>query len=203
MTELHSEAQEGAFNLDSVESLDMADLRRMAKILGITSQRDWKKEDYVKALKDQRSKDVPLAQTQGSGPQPGYARVLVHRDPTPGHANKPLHVAVNGHIFGVPRGVEVDVPIPHIEALANAIVLESRQVSNPDRNHPEGRYREEPKTSYPFQVIAITPGEYRNPHDNRIHTSKIREEFNRKFGKWPTAGELAEYRKEQHNKANK
>lgn len=189
------QVQEGIGEIEGLESLDMADLRRLAKILGITSQRDWKKEDYLAAINEKQHPKAAAVGDPSKMPPPGYARVIVHRDPTPGHRNNAIHVGVNGHIFGVPRGVEVDLPIPFMEALANAITIEKQEREAPSINNPNGRYTDSPKLSYPFQVISVTPGEYVNPHDSRARVAAIRKQFNDKHGKWPTHGELSEYRK--------
>jgi hypothetical protein len=185
------DAQEQDTNL--LAALDMASLRKAAKLLGISAQRDWGKEDFVKAIQDkQANTDAELALLNANAPKPGYARILIHRDPTPGHKNTPVHVVVNGRIFAIPRGLEMDVPRPIMEALANAITIVTRQKESGHGDGRSGAYVDEPQLSYPFQVIAITPGEYVNPNDGRRVSYERRLAFHTKFGRWPTHGELQE-----------
>lgn len=198
MTNLtQSDAQDERNQEDALDGLKIADLRRVAKILGISAQRDWATEDFVNAIKaKQEQAATPSLVFDGAlAPKPGYARILVHRDMSPGHKNTPIHAAFNGWIFAIPRGIEVDVPKEIIEVLSNAKALVTRQEYD-----DQGRtsvVREDLVQSYPFQVLAISPGQARNPHDNRGATAIKRQEFCDKFGRYPTGGEFAEYLKTQ------
>lgn len=190
----HSDAQEERSQLETLESLDIASLRKYAKLMRITSQRDWQKEDYVEAIKaKQAAQNVALVFDNSNAPAPGHARILLHRDPTPGHRNSPIPLGVNGRMILVPRGIEVDVPIPFVEALKNSRSQQYRQVDGASQNAPMGVFKEEEVTSYPFQVIAMTPGgEFTNPHDPRSASFERRKAFHKAFGRWPTDGELKE-----------
>lgn len=182
---------------DAVESLDIAQLRRFAAIMKIPAKRDWSKEDYITAIKAKQESQslATFVFDSSTAPAPGKARVLIHRDPSPNHKNSPVHVGVNGFIIAVPRGVEVDVWHPFVEALKNAISTELNQTGNENRENPSGIYRDEQRTSYPFQVLSITPGEFINPHDNRGAHYAAKKRFFDKFGSWPTDGELKEVKK--------
>lgn len=194
MTDLDLEgAQEGRGQLEALEDLSISDLRKVAKHLGIASQRDWTKEDYVNVIKHkQEQANHKYVFDTNVGPAPGFARILVHRDPTPGHKNTPIHAAVNGVIFQIPRGIQVDVPLPIVEVLQNAITIVTRQVETESLDKPMGLYADEPQLSYPFQVISFTPGEWKNRADARSANYERRYAFFKRFGRWPTAGELAE-----------
>lgn len=198
MTEEHGIPQDEGNELEGAGKLDIADLRRLAKILNITAQRDWTKSDYAAAIQkhqaDEHTASLAIL-VGGNAPKPGHSRILIHRDPSPGHKNGPVHVVLNGHIFSIPRGVEVDVPTPFVEVLANARTIVVKQLAGDGRENPTGSYKDEEQMSYPFQIIASTPGEYKNPHDNRHVSYAIRKEFQERNGVWPTTGELAEYRK--------
>ena len=195
----NSNPQDEGTNLDAIEKLDIAELRRFAKLIGITSQRDWTKADFVAALKAHQSdeKTATVVLSDDKAPAPGYARIVLHRDPTPGHANKPIHLSMNGQLFGVPRGIPVDLPRPFVEILANAVTKVEKQEANTSDMGPGNSYKQEEQLSYPFQVIAITPGAYKNPYDNRSKAFALRKKFHDQHGVWPTTGELAEYRKSQ------
>ncbi len=90
-------------------------------------------------------------------------------------------------LYQIPRGINVDVPKEFIGVLKDAVVKETREVE-------PGKYVEEDQPSYPFQVLAITPGKWKNPNDNRAAAFKIRKEFFNTHGVWPTAGELREFK---------
>lgn len=199
MTDQNQTVQEEQDTKDAFEGVDIAQLRKVAKTLGITSQRDWGKVDYIAAIQaKQEALNVEIAMGDSSAPKPGFARVLVHRDPTPGHKNTPIHVGVNGWIFQVPRGIEVDLPIMVINGLKDAITL----VTRPKGEDQRGReiYGEEAQLSYPFQIVAITPGVNVNRNDARSVTYERRETFWKKFGRWPTQGELDEAMKHKIRK---
>jgi hypothetical protein len=199
-----SNAADSRSQIDVLEGLDIAQLRKAAKTLGVNAQRDWTKEDFVDAIKIKQAEksSVGFVFDTDQGPKPGYARVLIHRDNTPNHKNSPVHIGLNGQLYQVPRGVEVDVPIPFIEILKNARVKEmQKQVGSQNSNLPE-EYKEQEHTSYPFQVIAMTPGTWKNSHDNRSYRHAPKKEFHSKFGSWPTDGELKEYVKNKINKAS-
>lgn len=191
----HSEVQEETSNIDAVKSLDIAQLRKLAKFLNITAQRDWRAEDYVEAIK---AKQAANALTQyvidgSTGPAPGHARVLIHRDPTPGHKNSPIQVGLNGRIIHIPRGVEVDIPIPFVEVLNNAKTTQIVQTEGASAFNPAGTYKDQVSTSYPFQVIAATPGgKFENQYDQRSANYERRKAFHNMTGRWPTDGELKE-----------
>lgn len=192
MTENHNAQDEQSQDTNMLAALDMASLRRAAKLLGISAQRDWGKEDFVRAIQDKQNQtEAEFVFENANAPKPGYARIIIHRDPTPGHKNTPIHTSVNGRIFQVPRGLEVDVPLPIVEALKNAVTIVTRRKTDDDNGKP-GAFVDEPQMSYPFQVLQVTPGEYTNPNDGRAASYERRKAFHDKFGRWPTAGELAE-----------
>lgn len=185
-------------HLDALEEFDINQLRKVASFVGVQPARDWKKEDFVRAIKAKQEQNdlTNYVFDDGTAPKPGYARIVLHRDPTPGHKNSPVQVGVNGRIIHVPRGIQVDVPIPFVEALRNARSMQIRQVEGASAATPGGVYRDEEMTNYPFQVDAITPGgKFENPYDGRHIVYAQREEFFKKFGHWPTAAELVEAKK--------
>lgn len=177
-------------NENVVENLEIGELRKAAKALNIQAERTWTKEDYIRAIQRQQADGNGVMNFLPNGqqpPAPGYARVIVHRNPTPGHKNTPIHIGMNGTILQVPRGIEVDMPKEFISALKNAITKEMREVG-------DGKFEEVDQLSYPFQVIAITPGQWKNKNDNRAAAYRIRKEFFNKHGVWPTTGELREFK---------
>lgn len=180
--------------LEAVSALDIGQLRKAAKLLGIDSKNTWTKEDFIAAIqaKQVENENVQTVFDTSIGPAPGYARVLIHRDPSHGHKNGPIHLGVNGRLISIPRGGEFDIPIPYVEVLKNAVTVHTISSEGGHGNSSEGNslFKEEPRTSYPFQVIAITPGKFVNSHDGRSGKYAKRKAFFDEFGSWPTDGEL-------------
>lgn len=172
-----------------VENLEIGELRKAAKALNIQAERTWTKEDYIRAIQKQQANGgvMNFLPNGKEAPPPGYARVLIHRNPTPGHKNTPIHVGLNGTILQVPRGIEVDMPKEFISSLKDAVGKEMRETEG-------GNFEEVDSLSYPFQVIAITPGKWVNRNDNRAAAFRIRKAFYEKHGVWPTQAELREFK---------
>lgn len=193
----------GKEQLDAIEGLDIASLRKFASIMKIRSSRDWSKEDYVAAIKakQEASSLTSFVFDATKAPAPGYTRVKIHRDPSPNHKNSPVHVGVNGYLVGIPRGIEVDIQTPLVESLANAVQIDVAMAQEANRENPGGVYKDELRMSYPFQVLASTPGgAFENPNDSRAQSYKARYKFFKEFGAWPTEGELKELKKSEINR---
>ena len=192
----NSDAQDERSQLDVLNDLDIAMLRKAAKVLNIQAQRDWDKGDFVAAIKaKQEQKTAPdVVFDNALGPKPGHARIVLHRDPTPGHKNSPVQCGVNGRLLHIPRGIEVDIPIPHMRALENAKSTQVRQQQGSTRENPSGIYKDEEHMSYPFQLISITPGgKFDNSTDSRTTQAIAAQKFADVFGRYPTGGELAKW----------
>lgn len=206
---------------DQLVDAHISVVRALAKSYGIKAQRDWNKDDFIAAItkaqeagasldvatdKEQEEADRLIANyslpaqrvasaAQGK-PKPGYARIILHKDPTPGHANSPVQVALNGRFFSVPRGIAVDIPIPYLGVLRDASNTVRRQIEEPSRDKTDGVWSEEEILSYPYQIIAITPGgKFTNTEDQRGNSAKRRKAFHNEFQRWPTDGELIEWEK--------
>lgn len=195
-----------------LETLESADLKAAAKFFNIKAQRDWKDEDYIKAIVEARKEarqvlgEQHLPKVSGNtvdgAPKPGFARIIIHRDPTPGHANSPVQLGLNGHFFHVPRGIPVDVPLPYIGVLKDATQLVVRQKKEPSANNPTGEIVEEEIPSYPFQVVSITPGgKFKSNIDQRSNVAHRKELFVKAHGRWPTKGELNKFEEMQLQQA--
>lgn len=177
----------------AVDKLEIGQLRKYAKFMGIQSERTWTKTEFIKAIQErQKSQTVGIVFDNGSAPKPGYSRVIIHRDPTPGHKNTPVHAGYNGALFAIPRGLEVDVPTPLVGSLANAKSIQVKSGDAISDGEGTGHTRDQEQLSYPFQVLAVTPGSAVNQHDNRANSYKDRKAFVDAFGRWPTHAELAE-----------
>lgn len=206
-----------------LEDATIGELRALAKSYGIKAERTWKGPDFIAAIKERQeagatpriveeveddgeadrllqmyssSNTTSTASAAKGPPAPGYARILIHKDPTPGHANGHIPVGLNGRVFLVPRGIPSDIPIPYLGVLKDAMQLTRRQIKEPDSQNLSGVVTEEEIQSYPFQIISITPGgKFTNVHDQRSQSAIRRKAFHTALGRWPTDGELAEWEK--------
>lgn len=206
----------------TLEDARIGELRALAKSYGIKAERTWKGEDFITAIKAKQEQgatpsleadnddgeadrliasyslatDRSEAAAAKGAPKPGHARIVLHKDPTPGHSNSHVPVGLNGRTLLVPRGTPVDVPIPFLGVLRDAVQLTRRQVSEPDGTHLQGVVAEEELLSFPFQIISLTPGgSFTNTHDQRSQGAKRRKAFHSDLGRWPTDGELVEWEK--------
>lgn len=205
MTEINSGVEEShdTYNeqTDALNKLDINSLRTFAKLQNIRADRSWTKEDFITALQAKAgASTVGLVFDSGTGPKPGYSRILLHRDTSIGHKNSSVHVGVNGAIFAIPRGVEVDVPTFVVAALKDAA---GPVMSHIEESTGPGRFVENLQQSYPFQIIATNPGKTPNRSDTRAKSYETRKKCKDAIGKWPTHAELQEWVKyEMRQKAS-
>lgn len=205
---------------DVLKDASIGDLRALAKSYGIKAERSWVRNDFIVAIKQAQESGVlvveddeddeaqriianyslPVNVQHGAAnkgaPKPGYARIILHKDPTPDHANSPVPVGLNGRTFMVPRGIPVDLPIPFLGVLRDAVQIVTRQTKEPDRDHLEGTVTREEVLSFPYQIVAVTPGgKFVNPEDQRSASAQRRKAFHNEMQRWPTDGELLEWEK--------
>lgn len=191
MSEIETSATD---NSEAIATVDFNDLKKFAKILNIKASRDWGKEDYIAAiLAVQKSNSIQVVVDENA-PAPGYSRIVLHRDPTPKAKNTPVHLGVNGRLVQVPRGIPVDIPTEMVEILENA---RSKTLTEVDGANGRPTFVETETISYPYQLIATTPGKSHNRYDNRAEAFKIKQKCRDAIKKWPTDGELKEWLKAQ------
>lgn len=177
-------------------TMDINDLRKYCVIFQIPASKNWKREDYLKAIRDklQQVELITAAKQEvdKNAPPPGHSRIVIHKDPSPTASNRSVLAAVNGRIFQIPRGMEVVVPTPVVEVLMNS-TTHTTVNTNPNANSPaDERYEHVSAAAYPCSVIAATPGNYQNDNDQRQRNYALRIKFTEKYRKWPTAAELNE-----------
>lgn len=188
---------------ETLDSLNMAELRMYAKLMGISARRDWSKDDFVKAIKIRQESVYGGSSVEDTDDDlpPGHAKILIMRDPTPGHNNSSIPLGLNGRLFIAPRGVEFNIPMEYINVLADAKSKVLRQVEAPSLHKPEGVVKEEEIYSYPFQVLKVRPhtkdSAFRSQLDQRGAHYKRRLKFYETVGKWPTMGELLEFERNE------
>jgi hypothetical protein len=182
---------------EELKDLDIGQLRKYATLNRVALTRDMNKQDIIDAIKTKaKDRDVLKIAEVGSAPKPGFARIILHRDPTPGASNRPIYVNANGYKCTVPRDIEVDVPIKVVHVLNDA--KEQRKELDPDASMDERGGRRERTVwvhSYPFQLLAMTPGEDPRPSSSLKAKQAAygpRVAFRDRFGRWPKRAELLE-----------
>lgn len=177
---------------ETLDKIDISDLRRIAKLFGIKAERSWSTEDYVLAIKQLQEQGSADTVVDANAPKPGYVRIELYKDLSPGHKNLSVPVGFNGNFIHIPRGIPVDIPKEFVSVLQDSRykVFEKKE-DDSGKEH----YIEVEKLSYPFQIIASTPGQAPLAHDSRHAQAKELQKFVDKFGHWPTMGEFNEWKK--------
>ena len=184
---------------DAVNKLDIGALRTFAKAMGLNAGRDWTKEDFVRAIiaKGEQS-SVGAVLNDENAPRPGYSRVVLHRETGAGHKNSPVQVGHNGQLYSIPRGVPVDVPSYVLGVLNDA---EGKVMTEIEATNGPSSFVENVVKSYPYQVLATTPGNVKNTVDPRAAEAALRASCKDAIGRWPTDGEYKEWLRTRMNKA--
>lgn len=178
-----------------LQELSIAQLREYAKHLRVPLERTATKEEIIKVIDNKlNGRVMPQLATAGTKVPPGYARIKLQEDPTPGHQNLPIYINANGYEATIPRGVEVIVPMRVVRVLNDAVTKKKNQVVTEDNDTGRFSTRETvvEAQSFPFQLLESTPGpEVRTAHElNKLKIQRPREAYKRLFGRWPRAGDL-------------
>lgn len=169
-------------------------LREYAKHMRVALAKTATKEEIVEALlaKLNGRTTAVLATDNGSVP-PGYAKITVHEDPTPGASNTPVYINANGYVATIPRGVEVVVPMRVVRLLNDAKVNRRKQTYTAGADGREV-FRETTISvpSYPYTVHEMVPGpEPLTSHEiSKQKAQRPRKRYKELFGHWPRPGEL-------------
>lgn len=178
----------------NLKDLSIAQLREYAKHLRLPLERTATKEDILKIIENKlNGRVVPTLASQNDVIPPGYAKIRVLEDPTPGSANIPVYINNNGYEATLPRGVDIVVPMRVVRGLNDAAVNRKKQTIAPDAQGREAFRETVVRTpSYPFQVIEVNPGpEVRTAHEqNKLKLQRPREKYRDLFGRWPRGGDL-------------
>ena len=119
---------------------------------------------------------------------PGWAKIVLHKDPNPTSLQKAYPFGVNGYIVGIPRDIPVLVPIKIVDGpLKDAV--ETIRVPDPER---PGTYKKVNRHVQPFQEIGRTPGPDPRPNTSKLQRFRPRQEFANMYGYWPTTDQLKE-----------
>lgn len=188
-------ADDGSLNL---EALSLEKLRKYCSFYRIPISNTAEKAEVIEAIKGKmKGRDLAQVAEVSDAPLPGWTRIELNRDPVPGASNRPVYVAINGYRITIPRGVPVDVPHKIVQVLADAKDWKLVEDLDAPLNSPK-RYVRQPHLSYPFQVLAMTPGPDPRPGYEKSKQAHYgpRKEFHELFGRWPKKQELLDAQKE-------
>lgn len=180
-------------DLEMLDSLNIAELRKKAAVYNVTLTRTMTREDILEQVKARLAGGKYAIEAAGDLPKPGFARIRIFNDPSPAASNRPVYVSVNNYAVLIPREVEVDVPVKIAEALGNS---RSSRLAE-DRTEPVGsasRYKFKEVQNYPFAIVSVTAGpDPRGSYEKAAaQRERPREAFREKFGYYPTAEEVKE-----------
>ena len=176
------------------DGMTIQQLRHYASHAGVALPKTANTEDIRKMLNAKlQNKSMPELVTSESVVRPGYSKIIIQEDSTPGAANLPVFVQVNGYQATIPKGKEVIVPNRIVRVLQDAKVKRRKQAWVPG---PDGREQLRETTvvvpSYPFSVLEMVPG----PETlTALEVAKARvlaprKRYQQMFGHWPKRGEL-------------
>jgi hypothetical protein len=171
--------QELATRLDT---MNIADLRKTAKMYNVALSREMTAEDIKAAIQRKKSKHNLVMEATSDAPAPGRWRIIVHKTSEHGAAagSRPVFVKVNGFGVSIPRNVPVDVPEKIVRVLEKSVHYVPIEGA-------DGHTRGEAQLSYPFQVVAMTPGPDPVPgyEKTKARNYARRLAFRDEFGYWP------------------
>lgn len=183
--------------LAELSQLPIPKLRSMAAAYGLPLRRDMDRAAIAALIYQHESSPaerVAIVEEGSDRPKPGWARITIHRDPSPHAGNSDVFLGVNGYCVLVKRGVMVDVPIKILRgALMDSVTEVVRE--NQNAKTAEERFTFELVHSYPFTVHDINEGP--DPRDTYERTVSQKMKYKRKFKEerhyWPKPHELREY----------
>lgn len=174
--------------------MSIQDLRKYASHMRVAMPKTATKDDIIEALERKLDgRTMPELSVEGNKLKPGYARIRILEDGTPGANNLPVYVNANGYQATIPRGVEVVVPMRVVRLLNDAKVNRRKQTMVPGPDGVE-RFRESTVEvpSYPFQVLEMNQG----PEPLTVYEQSKkksmgpRRRYRKLFHRWPKARDL-------------
>lgn len=185
-----------------IESLPIAELRRLASVHKIEYQKDWTKEQYVKAIqtRHRRFSVAKIVEDEKSEIPPGYVRIKLPL--TPSGSDSPLSVQVNNFKTMIPRNILVDVP----REIRDTIRGSTESVTRTRQDREGNKVLETIEVPcYPFEQHGEQAGEsgaIRPMGD--MKNQSLREMWRDRYGKWPRNSDDAwkTFKMSYVNKAN-
>lgn len=178
-------------NVDDLATMPFPQLRKLASsVYRVNLRRDNTREEII-ALIEGAKKQKNFAQLATSDNlKPGYARITLHPDQTPGSTQRPVPFTINGDKIWIPRNVPVNIPIRFLHLLNTLFEMKMEEdTTEPLNSH--NRFQMRQTLAYPFYLHEIKDGPDVRPHDaERKAKHRPREEFANKYGYWPNEEEL-------------
>lgn len=174
---------------ESLEVLPLTELKQKAvKNFGLRLTKDDTKEDVINKIIGIASKQEFASEAMGDMPAAGWTRIRVH--PIPGKPTFPFFVGVNGWFCWVPYNVDVDVPSKIVGVLRDALEYKYTLDSETGMN------KVAMEASYPFTIIAATPGPDPRPGAEVGRERKLaaKRAFAEENGYWPSDEDIKEFR---------
>lgn len=177
------------------ETMDIAKLRQYASHLKVPLAKTADKAEIIAAIERKlNGRVIPTIASADTSPLPGYARIRLLSDPTPGAANLPVYLNANGYVATLPRDVDIDVPLRVVRTLNDAVVRRRKQSTVQDPATGREIFKETTVVtpSYPYQMIDMTPGpEVLTAHEiNKKKADGPRKRYRALFGHYPKRGDL-------------
>ena len=171
-------------------------LRQYASHMQIPIAKTADKQEIIKALNAKiKDRSVPELAQEGSVLKPGYARIKILEDSTPGAENYPVYLQCNGYQCTIPRGREVIVPMRVLRTLQDAKVKRRKQIWMADPSLSGREVMRETVVeapSYPYQVLDINhgPEPLTATEAAKVRVMAPRKRYRDMFGHYPRRGEL-------------
>jgi hypothetical protein len=169
---------------DRLDNMTIAQLRSYAKLINVPLTREHTTEDIKRDIRaKQKKQNIVNEADTSTGPAPGRWRIILHKNTEFGAkaGSRPVTIKVNGYTCTIPRNIPVDVPEKVVRVLENSCHYVAVE-------QPDGKsWGFEAQLSYPFQVVAMTPGPDPSPgyEVSKARKYMMREAFRNEFGYWP------------------
>lgn len=176
--------------IKQLETAPISEVRKVASTYKIKWSRDMTQQELLELIAASLSSSKYAMTAVGDMPEPGWARIIVHADPSPHASNNPLYVSVNDYSVLIPREREVDVPAKVAEVLANAKSAKLKEDPTQPLNSPK-RYRFVESLNYPFSLVSHVPGpDPRDEYERNVEAARRpRVAFKDRYGYWPRSEE--------------
>lgn len=176
------------------EDMAIGTLRQYASHLRVALAKTATKAEIIKSIEAKlNGKVVPEFAEPDAKVKPGYAKIRLLEDGSPGASNYPVFLNCNGYICTIPRGVDVIVPQRVVRTLNDAVVHRKKQQIVSD-NHGRETFKDVTTIvpSYPFQILEMTPGPevLTSLEATKRRTMGPRNRYRAMFGRWPKQAEL-------------
>lgn len=167
-----------------LDSLSIADLRKLAAVMKITHQKDWTTEDFHEAINARRkhAKVARLVHDENDPIPTGFARIKMHL--TPSGSDSPLDARVNMFYTMIPRDVLVDVPREIRDIIRNSTEVVTREVTDKETGHRVVKTFE--VQCYSFDQYGESMGDsgaIKGINDPREQSLRVK--YRDIYGRWP------------------